>query len=99
MYCVYFDAHPSIKCEKKLGESMIKVFNENNGLLIGEITEEQLRFLFGELEEESLEDKDYYLNEATVDLLEADGADADLITMLRQALDEHGEIDIMWKRS
>lgn len=77
----------------------IKLFNEESGALIGEITEEQFRFLVGELVEESLEDIDYYLSEATVDMLEADGADADLVTLLRQALDEHGEVDIVWERN
>lgn len=77
---------------------MIKLYNEKTKALIGEITEEQFKFLVGELEEESPEDRDYYLSEATVDMLEADGADQKLITLLRNALDEHGEIDIIWER-
>lgn len=77
---------------------MVKLYNENTGALIGEITEAQLKFLIGELEEESLEDVDYYLSEATVDMLEADGADGALIALLRQALDEHGEVDIKYRR-
>lgn len=77
---------------------MIQLYNEKNEILIGEITEEQFKFLVGELVEESLEDRDYYLSEATVDMLEADGADSELIALLRQALDKHGEIDIMWKK-
>ncbi|MFN2190300.1 MAG: galactosyldiacylglycerol synthase [Candidatus Promineifilaceae bacterium] len=78
---------------------MIELYNEATGELIGAITEKQLEFLIGELVEESLEDVDYYLSEATVELLEYDGADPELITLLRQALDEHGEVDILWKRS
>ena len=77
---------------------MIELYNEATDALIGEINEKQLSFLVGELEEESLEDIDYYLSAATVDMLEADGADPDLISLLRQALDEHGEVDILWKR-
>ena len=77
---------------------MVRLYNENTGALIGEITEAQLIFLIGELEEESLEDVDYYLSEATVDMLEADGADGSLIALLRQALDEHGEVDIKYRR-
>lgn len=77
---------------------MIELYNESTGALIGEINEDQLRFLVGELEEESLEDVDYYLSAATVDMLEADGADPALIGLLRQALDDHGEVDILWKR-
>lgn len=77
---------------------MIELYNAATGALIGEITEEQLRFVVGELEEESLEDVDYYLSEATVDMMEADGADPALIGLLRQALDDHGEVDVLWKR-
>ena len=77
---------------------MIELYNEATGALIGKITEQQLGFLIGELEEESLEDVDYYLSVDTVDMLEAGGADPELVTLLRQALDEHGEVDILWKR-
>lgn len=77
---------------------MIQLRKKDTGALIGEITEEQLGFLVKELEEESLEDRDYYLNELTVDMMEADGAPDDLIALLRQALDKHGEVDIVWSR-
>ena len=77
---------------------MINLYNKETGVLIGEINDTQLRFLVDELVEESLEDMDYYLSEPTVDMLEADGADPALIELLRQALDEHGEVDIVWKR-
>lgn len=80
------------------GDYMIKLYNEDTGALIGEISESQLQFLTGELVEESLEDVDYYLSEATVDMLEADGADPALIALLRKALDEHGEVNIMWEK-
>lgn len=77
---------------------MIKLYNKATGILIGEVSETALQFLIDELEEESLDDVDYYLNEATVDMLEADGADASLIKLLRRALDEHGEVDVLWSR-
>ena len=77
---------------------MIQLFNDETGSLIGEISTKQLSFLVDELEEESLEDMNYYLSEATVDMLEFDGADPALIALLRQALDEHGEVDVVWKR-
>ncbi len=77
---------------------MVQLYDKATDTLIGEISESQLKFLFKELEEESLEDVDYYLNEATIDMLEVDGADPDLIVILRQALDEHGEVDIIWRR-
>ena len=64
---------------------MIKLYNKDTKALIGEITEEQLGFLIDELEEESLEDTDYYLNELTVGMLEADGAPPELIGLTAQS--------------
>jgi processive 1,2-diacylglycerol beta-glucosyltransferase len=77
---------------------MITLYNSANGAIIGEISEAQLKFLFKELEEESLIDTDYYLSVDTLDMLEADGADPALVALLRRALDEHGEVEIRWER-
>ena len=78
---------------------MVNLYNKETGVLIGEISDTQLRFLVNELVEESLGDIDYYLSEPTIDMLEADGADPALIVLLRQALDDHGEVDIIWRRT
>ena len=53
--------------------------------LIGQITEPQLRFLVDELEEEGPEDRAYYLDDGTLELLEEAGADPELMQLLRQA--------------
>ena len=53
--------------------------------LIGQITEPQLRFLVDELEEEGPEDRGYYLDDGTLELLEEAGADPQLMQLLRQA--------------
>ena len=78
---------------------MVNLYNKDTGVLIGEISDTQLRFLVTELVEESLGDRDYYLSEPTIDMLAADGADPALIVLLRQALDDHGEVDIIWRRT
>lgn len=77
---------------------MIKIYDLQTDNLVGELTEAQFQFLANHLEEESLEDRDYYLNQATVDMLEADGADSGLVTVLRQALGEKEDMDIRWER-
>lgn len=60
------------------------------------ISDEQLQFLIDHLEEESYDDQDYYLTQATIDLLAKQGADAALITLLRTALDDREGIDVVW---
>lgn len=77
---------------------MIQLFNKETDALIGEIDETQLAFLVSHLEEEDVDDVDYYLDEAMLDLLVEDGASAELIALLRQALDENGEVEFRWER-
>ena len=77
---------------------MIRLHDAERGTPLGTITEEQLQFLMGELEEESTEDRDYYISADTVDMLEENGADRDLVTLLRNALAEGDGIEIRWSR-
>ncbi len=78
---------------------MIQLYNEDSNELIGEISQEQLNTLIDLLVEESREDQDYYINEATLDMLATRGADNSLIAMLRQALGGEEGIEILWKKA
>jgi hypothetical protein len=77
---------------------MIQLYDVENGAPLGAITDAQLQFLVDRLEEESPEDRDYYINQATVDAFEEDGADPALVALLRKALGEREEMEIRWKR-
>ncbi len=78
---------------------MITVYDAETGVALGAISEEQLRFLADEMEEESTSDRDYYINQDTVDMFEGEGADPALIAFLRQALGKRDEMDIRWQRA
>jgi hypothetical protein len=65
---------------------MVTLFDTETGEPVAEVTEEQWQTLVDFLEEEDLEDQDYYLDEATLTWMEEEGADADLIAALRAAL-------------
>ena len=78
---------------------MIKLHDKESGLEIGILTEDNLQFLIDQLEEESGEDQDYYINETTIDIFEEDGADKDLVALLRGALNGRTEMEIRWSRS
>jgi hypothetical protein len=75
---------------------MIQLFNKRTGEPIGPLNEAQLKFLGDQLEEESLEDKDYAITSMTLDYFEEVGGDAELIKMLRGALGSKDEIVIVW---
>jgi hypothetical protein len=76
---------------------MIVLYDIESGAQIGTINAEQYSFLSTYLEEESPEDQDYYINEATIDLLVSEGADPALIDLLRRAMGTRTEMEIRWE--
>jgi hypothetical protein len=75
---------------------MYKLYNNETGELIGTISEEQLKFLKDQLEEESLEDQDYEIEAMTLAFFMEEGIDAQLLEMLRKALGEKEQLIIRW---
>ena len=73
---------------------MIELREKETGSLIGKISEDQLQFLIDQLEEESSEDVDYYINRDTLDVFEEEGIDKSLLEMLRRALGTRDEMEI-----
>jgi len=77
---------------------MPRLYSEETGADLGQITDAELRSLLDNLEEESLEDTDYYISLDTVDYLAGRGADARLVALLRQAIGDRDGIDIRWSK-
>lgn len=75
---------------------MVKLFEKERERLVAELTEDQFRFLAERLEEESETDRDYYLNLDTLDFLEEEGADPELMGALRRAMEGREEIEVRW---
>ena len=78
---------------------MIQLHDTDTGASIGAITEDNLRFLIDQLEEESGEDQDYYINETTLDIFQKRGADTALLSLLRGTLNGRTEMEIRWSQS
>ena len=78
---------------------MVRIFDKASGSALGTLTDDQFQYLADHLEEESSEDEDYYLNRATVDILEEEGADPPLVALLRKALGNGEDTEIRWERS
>ena len=78
---------------------MVQIFDKRSGSSIGTLDDEQFQYLADRLEEESSDDNDYYLNGATIDILEEEGADPALVALLRRALGNGDEAEIRWERS
>lgn len=78
---------------------MIHLYNDKTNQLVGSITEADLRVLQDALEEESREDQDYYLDQATIDVIGDGRATDHLLKVLRDALGSSDGIDIRWERT
>jgi len=77
---------------------MIDVYNCETDELIGSITDADLKVLMDHLEEESSEDQDYYIDQATLDVIGDGQATEHLMGVLRKALGTAEGVDIRWQR-
>lgn len=76
---------------------MIVLFNNDTGTRLREITPEELAFLQSHLEEESLEDQDYYIAGVTVDIMESKGESPALVELLRKEIGESDGAEFHWE--
>jgi len=77
---------------------MIDIYDDATNQLVGSITEADLQVLVDALEEESLDDRDYYIDAATIDIVADGKASNHLVTLLRAALGPKDGVDIRWQR-
>ena len=77
---------------------MVNIYDKESGALLGSITGEQLQFMIDQLEEETLEDRDYAITPMTINFFETQGADPELLALLRKALGSRYEVTVIWSR-
>jgi hypothetical protein len=76
---------------------MIDLYNSDTNQPIGSISDADLQVLMDALEEESSDDRDYYINADTLDIL-AENASAELVELLRSALGSSEGVEVRWER-
>ena len=76
---------------------MPRLIRLDTGNAIGTIDDKQLAFLVDQLEKEHDDDKDYYIDRETLELLSDNGADAELLELLEKAMGDDDEMDIAWE--
>ena len=77
---------------------MINLREKDTDKELGSISEVQFQFLVDQLEEESMDDNDYAISKTLLDYFESQGADPELVSLLRNALGERDEMDIVWSK-
>jgi hypothetical protein len=76
---------------------MPRLIRLDTGEEIGAIDDKQLQFLVSQLEEEHDDDKDYFIDRDTLELLSDNGADPELLALLEKGLAGDDEMDIAWE--
>jgi hypothetical protein len=75
---------------------MIQLHDTESDAFLGEITESQLEFLTVHLEETEASDRDYYIDADTLDMLVDEGADPELVDLLRRVLGDGDGLEFRW---
>ncbi|HEY5923613.1 MAG TPA: hypothetical protein VIV11_18155 [Kofleriaceae bacterium] len=76
---------------------MPRLIRLDTGDEIGTIDDKQLQFLVSQLEEDHDDDKDYFIDRDTLELLSDNGADPELLALLEKGLAGDEEMDIAWE--
>ena len=77
---------------------MIDLYHAATNQRLGSITEADLKVLVDALEEEGVNDQDYYIDRATIDVIADGKATEHLVGLLRKALAAGDGVDIRWQR-
>jgi hypothetical protein len=77
---------------------MIDLYNAATNELLGQITEADLKVLVDALEEEGVNDRDYFIDAATIDVIADGKATEHLVGLLRKAVGSSDGVDIRWQR-
>ena len=78
---------------------MIQLRDKENGTVLGAVTADDLQFLIDNLEEESEDDTDYFINRSTIEIFKEKGTNKTLITLLENALGDRDDMEIEWFES
>jgi hypothetical protein len=76
---------------------MPRLIRLDTGDEIGTVNDTQLAFLVEQLEEESDDDKNYFVDRDTLELLSDNGADPELLALLEKGMGDDDEMDIAWE--
>jgi hypothetical protein len=78
---------------------MVRLYESDTNRLCGTLSDRQYEVLAEALEEEDLEESECTINPETIELLEDQGVEPDLLELLRTALGDKPEVVIRCERS
>ena len=76
---------------------MPRLIRLDTGDEIGNVSDNQLAFLVEQLEKEHDDDKNYFVDRETLELLSDNGADPELLVLLEKGMGDEDEMTIAWE--
>jgi hypothetical protein len=77
---------------------MARLILKDSNRFLGVISDADVKVLVDELEEEDMADADYFIDGATVSILEAAGASKTLVDLLLGAIGDSDGVEIRWEK-
>lgn len=77
---------------------MARLIQADSNRFLGVISDADVKVLIDELEEEDIADTDYFIDGATVSILEAAGASKEMVSMLLGVIGDSEGVDIRWEK-
>jgi hypothetical protein len=77
---------------------MPRLILKDSNRFLGVISDSDVKVLVDQLEEEDMADDDYFIDGATVSILETAGASSTLVELLLGAIGDSEGIDIRWEK-
>jgi hypothetical protein len=77
---------------------MPRLILKDSNRFLGVISDADVKVLIDQLEEEDMADDDYFIDGATVSILEEAGASSTLVEMLLAAIGDSDGVDVRWEK-
>jgi len=77
---------------------MPRLILKDSNRSLGVISDADVKVLVDQLEEEDMADDDYFIDGATVSILESAGASSTLVALLLAAIGDSEGIDVRWEK-
>jgi hypothetical protein len=74
-----------------------QLYIKDSGKVLGTISDEQLQELIDLLEEEGAEDRDYYIDKDVLAFMEEEGANEELLNLLRPHVTDDDGVEVEWR--
>jgi hypothetical protein len=77
---------------------MPRLILKDSNRFLGVISDADVKVLIDQLEEEDMADDDYFIDGATVSILESAGASSAMVEMLLGAIGDSDGIEVRWEK-